>query len=157
MDSISRNPKRNLHDREVLTRYAGELIQHDSSHHLWAPAAQEKWYLITSLDDYSRFILYAALVRKETTWTHILALQTVILRYGFPYAYYVDSHSIFRFVQGRDSLWRKHHLLTDEATPQWKQVLVMFPRKSGHTVKRLYAPFGFQIQEARDSLKRNAS
>jgi hypothetical protein len=101
----------------------GELIQHDSSHHLWAPAAQEKWYLITSLDDYSRFILYAALVNKETSWTHILALQTVILQHGLPYCYYVDSHSIFRFVQGRDSIWRKHHLLTDEATPQWKQVL----------------------------------
>ncbi len=118
-----KKPKRTLHDREVLTRYVGELIQHDSSFHLWAPAAQEKWYLITSLDDYSRLILYAALVKKETTWAHILALQTVILRYGLPYCYYVDSHSIFRFVQGRDSLWRKHHLLTDEATPQWKQVL----------------------------------
>ena len=31
--------------------------------------------------------------------------------------------SIFRFVQGRDSLWRKHYKLTDEADPQWKQVL----------------------------------
>jgi hypothetical protein len=118
-----KRPKRTSHDREVLTHYVGELIQHDSSFHLWAPAAQEKWYLVTSLDDYSRFILYAALVRKETSWTHILALQTVILRCGLPYAYYVDSHSIFRFVQGRDSLWRKHYLLTDEATPQWKQVL----------------------------------
>ncbi len=112
-----------LHDREVITRYAGELIQHDSSHHLWAPAAREKWFLITSLDDYSRFLLYANLVKTETSWTHIRALQTVILRYGLPYAYYVDSHSIFRFVQGRDSLWRKHYLLTDEADPQWKQVL----------------------------------
>jgi transposase len=118
-----KKPKRTLHDREVLTRYVGELIQHDSSYHLWAPATQEKWSLITSLDDYSRFILYATLVKKETTWAHILALQTVILRYGLPYCYYVDSHSIFRFVQGRDSLWRKHHLLTDEAIPQWKQVL----------------------------------
>jgi hypothetical protein len=118
-----KKPKRTIHDREVLTRYVGELIQHDASYHLWAPAAQEKWYLITSLDDYSRLILYAALIKKETTWAHILALQTVILQYGLPYCYYVDSHSIFRFVQGRDSLWRKHHLLTDEATPQWKQVL----------------------------------
>src|SRR4030043_1478788 len=118
-----KKPKRTLHDREVLTRYVGELIQHDSSYHLWAPAAQEKWSLITSLDDYSRFILYATLVKKETTGAHILALQTVVLHYGLPYAYYVDSHSIFRFVQGRDSLWRKHHLLTDEAIPQWKQVL----------------------------------
>jgi hypothetical protein len=35
----------------------------------------------------------------------------------------VDSHSIFRFVQGRDSLWRNHYKQTDESTPQWKQVL----------------------------------
>jgi hypothetical protein len=115
--------KKTAHDREVLTHYAGELIQHDSSYHLWAPAAQEKWYLITSLDDYSRFILYAILLKKETSWAHIQALQTIFLRYGLPYAYYVDSHSIFRFVQGRDSLWRNHHLFTDEANPQWKQVL----------------------------------
>ena len=115
--------KKNAHDREVLTHYPGELIQHDSSYHLWAPAAQEKWYLLTSLDDYSRFILYAVLRKKETSWTHIQALQTVFLRYGLPYAYYVDSHSIFRFVQGRDSLWRNHQLLTDETNPQWKQVL----------------------------------
>jgi len=118
-----KKPKKTAHDREVLTRYTGELIQHDSSHHLWAPAAREKWYLITSLDDYSRFMLYAVLIKTETSWAHILALQTVILRYGLPYAYYVDSHSIFRFVRGRDSLWYKHHLLTDETTPQWKQVL----------------------------------
>jgi hypothetical protein len=118
-----KKPKKTAHDREVLTHYVGELIQHDSSHHLWAPASQEKWYLITSLDDYSRFMLYAVLIKTETSWAHILALQTVILRYGLPYTYYVDSHSIFRFVRGRDSLWYKHHLLTDEATPQWKQVL----------------------------------
>ena len=52
-----KKPKRTLHDREVLTRYAGELIQHDTSYHLWAPAAKEKWYLITSLDDHNRLIL----------------------------------------------------------------------------------------------------
>ncbi|MFB3887533.1 MAG: hypothetical protein ACE144_20125 [Thermodesulfobacteriota bacterium] len=82
--SYLKKTKRSTHDREVLTRYIGKLIQHDASHHLWAPAAKEKCYLITSLDDFSRFLLfYAVLVRKETSWTHILALQTVILRYGF--------------------------------------------------------------------------
>ncbi len=115
-------PKRKAHDREVITNYPGELIQHDSSHHRFAPYA-EKWYLITSLDDYSRLILYAVLVERETTWEHILALEAVLLKYGFPLAYYVDSHSIFRFVQGRDSFWRNHYKLTDEADPQWKQVL----------------------------------
>ena len=116
-------PKRKVHDREVITNYPGELIQHDSSHHLFAPYASDKWYLITSLDDYSRLILYASLVERETTWEHILALEDVLLKYGFPLAYYVDSHSIFRFVQGRDSYWRNHYKLTDEANPQWKQVL----------------------------------
>jgi len=115
--------KRKAHDREVITNYPGELIQHDSSHHLFAPYAGSKWYLITSIDDYSRLILYAVLVERETTWEHILALEAVLLKYGFPLAYYVDSHSIFRFVQGRDSFWRNHYKLTDEANPQWKQVL----------------------------------
>jgi len=40
-----------------------------------------------------------------------------------PFSYYVDCHSIFRFVQGRDSFWCRHHKLTDAASPQWKQVL----------------------------------
>lgn len=118
-----KKPKRSAHYREVLTNYAGELIQHDSSFHLWSPAAGEKWHLITSLDDYSRFILYAELIRRESSWAHILALQTVFLKYGLPFSYYVDCHSIFRFVQGRDSVWRDHQKLTDDVDPQWKQVL----------------------------------
>lgn len=116
-------PEKKVHDREVLTNYTGELIQHDSSLHKWSPYVDERWHLLTSLDDYSRLLLYAKLVERETTWSHILALQSVILRYGVPFSYYVDSHSIFRFVQGRDSFWRKHYLLTDEADTQWKQVL----------------------------------
>jgi hypothetical protein len=116
-------PKRKVHEKEVITNYPGEMIQHDSSHHLFAPYAGSKWYLITSLDDYSRLILYAVLVERETTWTNIIALKIVILRHGIPYSYYVDSYSVYRFVQGRDSNWRTHHKFTDEADPQWKQVL----------------------------------
>ncbi|MFA6622398.1 MAG: hypothetical protein WCV43_08595, partial [Candidatus Caldatribacteriota bacterium] len=115
--------KRKVHDREVLTNYPGQLIQHDSSHHQFSPYAASKWYLITSLDDFSRFILYAILVAKESSWEHILALEYVLLNYGVPLCYYVDSHSVFRFVQGRDSYWRNHYLLTDQVNPQWKQVL----------------------------------
>ncbi len=109
-----RQKERSSHEREVLTNYIGELIQHDSSYHKFSPYADKKWYLITSLDDYSRLLLYYKLMEKETSWHHILALQEAFLTWGIPFAYYVDSHSIFRFVQGRDSLWRKHYLLTDE-------------------------------------------
>ena len=116
-------PKRKVHEREVITNYPGELIQHDSSHHQFSIHADSKWYLITSLDDYSRLILYAVLVERETTWVNIIALKVVISGYGIPYSYYVDSYSAYRFVQGRDSNWRNHHKFTDEADPQWKQVL----------------------------------
>jgi len=118
-----KRPKRKTHDREILTNYAGELIQHDSSIHKWSPYAKEKWSLITSLDDFSCFMLYAILLKRETAWAHIMALQAIFLKYGLPFFFYVDCHSIFRFVQGRDSLWRKDYKLTDEADPQWKQVL----------------------------------
>lgn len=104
-------PKRKAHEKEVLTNYPGEMIQHDSSHHSFSPYVAGKWHLITSLDDFSRLILYAILVQRETSWEHILALEAVLLTYGFPLRYYVDSHSIFRFVQGRDSYWRKHDLV----------------------------------------------
>lgn len=68
-------------------------------------------------------MLYAEIVEKETRWKHIEALERVWLRYGFPFSYYVDSHSIFRFIERRDSIWRKHHLKTDEAEPQWKRIM----------------------------------
>jgi hypothetical protein len=84
-DFYLKKSQRTAHDREVLTNYTGELIQHDSSYHLWAPDAQEKWYLITSLDDFSRYILYAKLLRRETSWAHIMALESMILKYGLPF------------------------------------------------------------------------
>ena len=89
--------ERKSHDCEVLTNYVGELIQHDSSWHKWSPYVEEKWHLITSLDDYSRSMLYTDFVERETSWDHILALESTILRYGLPYKYYVDSHNLVHF------------------------------------------------------------
>lgn len=121
---IPKKTKKKQHDREVLTNYPGELIQHDSSQHKFSPYADKKWYLITSIDDHSRSLLYSELLENETSWAHICALENVILRFGIPLKYYVDCHSIFRFVQGRDSFWRIHHKVTDQSVPQWKQVLL---------------------------------
>ena len=79
--------------------------------------------MITSLDDLSRKILYANFFAQETTWAHIEAAETLMRNYGIPLRYYVNSLRVFRFVQGRDSFWRKHTLQTDEADPQWRQVM----------------------------------
>jgi hypothetical protein len=115
--------KRKAHDREVVTASIGALIQHDSSLHLWSPFAQEKWVLITSIDDYSRMLLFADFVPKDTTWVHIKAVQALTQAYGIPLRYYVDSLRVFRFVQGRDSVWRKHVLQTDDVDTQWRQMM----------------------------------
>ena len=123
LDCYQPHPKKKAHDREVITTAIGALIQHDASHHRWSPYAKERWALITSLDDFSRKLLYADFFEQETTWAHIKASETLMLTHGIPLRYYVDSLRVFRFVQGRDSFWRKHVLQTDEADPQWRQVM----------------------------------
>jgi transposase len=114
---------RKVHDREVLTASVGALIQHDGSTHRWSPLAREKWTLITSIDDYSRKILFADFFPAESTWAHIQATQSVVETFGVPLRYYVDSLRVFRFVQGRDSFWRKHVLQTDDVDTQWGKMM----------------------------------
>jgi hypothetical protein len=63
--------RRKLHSREVLSASLGELIQHDGSTHLWCPLAKEKWSRITSIDDFSRRVLFPDFFRSESTWAHI--------------------------------------------------------------------------------------
>jgi len=118
LDCHKPRKKRKTHDREVLTSSIGALIQHDASTHKWSPFAKEKWTLITSIDDFSRKLLYADFVSSETTWAHIQAAQALCQQYGIPLRYYVDSLRVFRFVQGRDSVWRKHVLETDDVDTQ---------------------------------------
>ena len=113
------------HDREVLTAAIGALVQHDASLHRWSPLATEKWTLITSIDDYSRMLLFADFVPQETSWAHIQAAQQLMQTYGLPLRYYVDNLRVFRFIQGRDSAWRKHVLETDDVATQWRQVMAL--------------------------------
>ena len=101
-------PPKKVHDREVLTNYVGELIQHDSSLRLFAPNGQEKWYLTTSLDDHSRKLLFADFFVNETSWTNIYALQSVFLQYGLPLSYYADQHPIYRYVTNQPRPFKFH-------------------------------------------------
>ena len=117
--------ERATHERIVSTDFVGELVQHDSSHHLFSPFMDEKLYLITSLDDHSRLLLFADLFLEETTWHHIEALSHVFTMYGVPLKYYVDQHSIFRYVKDRDAKRpsQEYVKFTDDVDPQWKATL----------------------------------
>jgi hypothetical protein len=123
LDCHRSRPSKKGHDREVITHATGALVQHDASTHRWSPFATEKWTLITSIDDYSRKLLYAELVERETAWAHIQAAQQLMKSYGLPLRYYVDNLRVFRFVQKRDSVWREHILQTDDIDPQWRTCL----------------------------------
>jgi hypothetical protein len=123
LDCYRPRHKGKAHDHEVLTSSIGALVQHDASIHLWSPYAQEKWTLITSIDDFSRKLLFADFFPQENTWAHVQAAQSLMQTYGLPLSYYVDSLRVFRFVQGRDSVWRKQILQTDEVDPQWRQMM----------------------------------
>jgi len=121
----AKKKKKALHDREVITSAAGDLIQHDASLHKWSPYASEKWTLISSLDDYSRMLMYADLVASETSWAHIQAVQYLMQSFGIPHQYYVDNLRVFRFIQHRDSVWKNLVLGTDDVNTQWRQVLAL--------------------------------
>jgi len=121
----AKKKKKDRHDREVITSAAGALIQHDASLHKWSPYASVKWTLITSLDDYSRMLLYADFVESETSWAHIQAVQSLMQSYGIPHQYYVDNLRVFRFIQHRDSTWKGMALGSDDVNTQWRQVLAL--------------------------------
>jgi len=111
------------HDRMILTDKVGVILQHDSSVHLFAPHAPTKWHLITTIDDYSRMVVFAKFVQDETAWDHILSIKAVCKKYGIPANYYVDNHSIFRFVERLESYWRTPRIKHSDVLTQWETVL----------------------------------
>jgi L-rhamnose mutarotase len=52
-----------------------------------------------------------------------VAQKAVLTRFGCPLKYYVDNHSIFRYVERRDSVWRRLEMMEEQAVVQWKEVL----------------------------------
>lgn len=67
--------------------------------------------------------MYAELWENETSWAHIVAAKALVTRFGCPLKYYVDNHSIFRFVEQRDTIWKKAHITEENAIVQWREVL----------------------------------
>jgi transposase InsO family protein len=111
---------------KVYTRFEtsgpGALYQHDSSYHLWLPSAARKHYLILTKDDYSRRVVGARLLEVETSFEHLQTVKQTLSAYGIPLAYYLDNHSIFRFVlhQGVHVRYKLHQ---DEGEIQFRRAL----------------------------------
>jgi len=111
---------------KVYTRFEtsgpGALFQHDSSYHLWVPHRREKQYLILTKDDYSRKVVGAKLVEAETSFEHLQTVRQTVSTCGIPLAYYLDNHSIFRFVL-HQGVHVRYKLREDEGEIQFRRAL----------------------------------
>ncbi len=122
---LPKTESKTKHTRVVLTTATGLLLQHDASHHLWSPYASQskKWCLITTLDDYSRMLVYADFWTEETTWAHIQALKAVVTKYGVGSNYYTDNHGIFRFIERQDSRFGTKKVKASDVRTQWERAV----------------------------------
>lgn len=100
----------------------GALFQHDSSHHAWLPLTGKKQWVILTEDDYSRKVVGGGIVEEESSWDHLILTRGVMERCGRPLAYYVDNHSIFRYV-GYTSRHYRYVKGPDEGEIQFKRAL----------------------------------
>ncbi len=111
---------------KVYTRFEtsgpGALFQHDSSYHLWLPYTGKKQYLILTKDDYSRMVVGAKIVDIETSFEHLQVVRQTISTYGIPLTYYLDNHSIFRFVL-HTGIHVRYKLHEDEGEIQFRRAL----------------------------------
>lgn len=108
--------------REVETTKIGRLFQHDTCIHQWSPFCKA-FYLILTVDDHSRKIVYAKFFAQETSMNHILAVRDTVQKYGLPLAYYTDRHSIFTFNFNNGPRNQTYQTRVEDADVQWKCVL----------------------------------
>jgi hypothetical protein len=141
---------------KVYTRFEtsgpGALFQHDSSYHLWLPETGKKQYLIITKDDHSRRVVGAGIVGIETSFGHLQIVRQTISAYGIPLAYYLDNHSIFRFVL-HQGVHVRYKLREDEGEIQFRRALSSLEIGTIYTGKRQAQAKG-KVEKAFDYFQR---
>lgn len=77
----------------------GELVQMDTSEHLWLPALGKRTFLVAMEDDYSRELLTARIFTSDTTWNNLCVIREAVERYGVFQILYTDNDSMFKFIR----------------------------------------------------------
>jgi len=108
--------------REVETSKIGRLFQHDTCIHQWSPYLNH-FYLILTVDDHSRRIVFAKFFEEETSMNHLLSVRDTALNIGLPLAYYTDRHSIFTYNAMNGPLRKNYQMVVEDAEVQWKRVM----------------------------------
>jgi hypothetical protein len=130
----------------------GYLFQHDSSKHRWVPALKGYQFLILTKDDYSRAFVGASLVDLEGSFEHLQTARHTVETYGRALAYYVDQHSIFRFVE-HHGVHMRFYRGTDEGEIQFKRALASLDVSLIYAAKGAAEAKG-KVEKAFDYLQR---
>lgn len=83
----------------------GQLVQMDTSEHLWLPLLGRETCMVALEDDHSRDLLCAELVEHDTTWNNMCLIRRVIEEYGLFSTLYTDNDSMFKLIR---SGWSRH-------------------------------------------------
>lgn len=83
----------------------GELVQMDTSEHLWLPKLGKDTCMIALEDDHSRELLNTELVLRDTTWNNMCLIRRVIEEYGLFQTLYTDNNAMFKLIR---SGWSRH-------------------------------------------------
>lgn len=93
---LSRKQRRTFHQPRSRRECFGELIQIDGSDHRWFEDRADPCTLLVFIDDATSMLMELRFVPSESTFSYFEALESYLLKYGRPVAFYSDKHTVFR-------------------------------------------------------------
>jgi hypothetical protein len=80
--------------RERMTCF-GEMVQADGTEYDWFGDGN-KYVMLVFIDDATSSLLHAVLVKSESSFSYMQALNDYLLKHGRPMCLYTDKHGVFR-------------------------------------------------------------
>ena len=99
-DLVDKKPKKGRKHRKRRERKSqiGEMLQIDTSPHVWLPG-EKKQHMVSVIDDGTSKLLYSQLESADGTLPNMRALDFIIREYGLPRSIYTDRASWFHYQQ----------------------------------------------------------
>lgn len=102
----------NVHPVKPKKKYAGEEIQIDGTPHDWVIGAG-KWTLHLAVDNATGTVVAGHFEKTECLNGYFEILEQIVTKYGIPYSFKSDNHTIFNYLHKKAPLPRtlSHNLL----------------------------------------------
>ena len=88
---LSRRQRRTFHQPRSRRECYGELVQIDGSDHRWFEDRAGPCTLLVFIDNATSMLMELRFVQSDSTFSYFTALETYLLNYGRPVAFYSDK------------------------------------------------------------------